>query len=162
MKNQLPTIGNVIRYQNIKSNSIIRKINVAFASILLCSCIGVLQAHAQFSKPVVMLKGTVRAEESGKPYPVKISIRSGDNKAVEITSSQSNSISGNFLVVLQPKKKYWIVLECPGAITKDELIETPDVRDNTVQMKKDFTVTTTSIKDISEESSKNSSDRFKD
>src|SRR5438045_904956 len=96
-------------------------------------------AHAQFSKSVVLLKGSIHTDQTGKPYSVRVSVRSEDDKNTEITGSKSNSETGNYLVVLQANKKYWIHLEGADIATEDELIETP-ATDSTISMKKDFTV----------------------
>ncbi len=104
-------------------------------------------ANAQFSKAVVVLKGSVHSEQTGKAFPVKISIRTADEKNDEITNSQSNSLTGNYLVVLQVGKKYRIHLAGEGIVTQDEIIETP-AANATVQITKDFTVVPTSaVKD---------------
>ena len=100
------------------------------------------QANAQFSKAVVLLKGSIHTEQTGKAYSVRVSVRSTEDKNVEITGSNSNSETGNYLVVLQANKKYWIHLESPDITTQDELIETP-AADSTITMNKDFTVTST-------------------
>ena len=97
--------------------------------------------YAQFSKTVVVLKGVVRNDVTGKAHSVKVSVRAAGDKAVEITASKSNSENGNYLVVLQTNKKYWVHLEGEDIITKDELIETP-TSSKTVQIDKDFAVTT--------------------
>ena len=102
------------------------------------------QAHAQFSKAVVVLKGVIRNQETGKAQSVKVSVRAIGDKAVEITASKSNSESGSYLVVLQTNKKYWVHLEGDDILTKDEMIETPSSSSKTVQMEKDFAVTTIS------------------
>jgi hypothetical protein len=106
--------------------------------------IGGMEAKAQFSKAVVMMRGVVRSEQTGKVHSVKVSVRAAGDKALEITSSRSNSESGNYLVLLQPNKKYWVHLESDDIVTKDELIETPAAA-STIKMEKDFTVTTTSV-----------------
>ena len=111
---------------------------------LVFSLLGESQANAQFSKAVVMLKGVVRSVQTGKAHSVKVSVRPAGDKALEITASTSNSESGNYLVVLQANKKYWVHLEGDDIITKDELIETP-AAPKTVQMVKDFAVTTISV-----------------
>jgi hypothetical protein len=98
------------------------------------------QAKAQFSKAVVVLKGIVRNEQTGKAHSVKVSVRAAGDKAIELTSSRSNSETGSYLVVLQANKKYWVHLEGTDILTKDELIETPSAA-KTVQMEKDFAVT---------------------
>ncbi len=97
-------------------------------------------AEAQFNKAVVLLRGTVKAEQTGKAYSVRVSVREAGDKALEITGSNSNSESGNYLVVLKPGKKYWVHLEGESIVTKDELVETPACT-KTEQLTKDFTVT---------------------
>lgn len=111
---------------------------------LVFNFMGTQQAEAQFSKAVVVLKGIVRSEQSGKAHSVKVSVRAAGDKALEITNSKSNSESGAYLIVLQANKKYWVHLEGDDIIAKDELIETP-AASATVQMPKDFTVTTISV-----------------
>ncbi len=122
----------------------VREIAVIAIVGLSFSLIGQSQAMAQFSKAVVMLKGVVRSEQSGKAHSVKVSVRAAGDKAVEITASTSNSESGSYLVILQANKKYWVHLEGADIITKDEMIETP-VATKTVQMNKDFSVTTITV-----------------
>ena len=109
---------------------------------LVFSLIG--EAQAQFSKTVIMLKGVVRSEQSGKAHSVKVSVRAAGDKALEITASTSNSESGSYLVILQANKKYWVHLEGEDIITKDVLIETP-IASKTVQVNKDFAVTTITV-----------------
>lgn len=116
----------------------------AMAILGLVISLGGSQAQAQFSKAVVMLKGVVRNEQNGKAHSVKVSVRAAGDKALEITASTSNSESGNYLVILQANKKYWVHLEGADIITKDELIETPAAT-KTVQMDKDFAVTTITV-----------------
>jgi hypothetical protein len=82
-------------------------------------------AEAQFSKAVVVLKGTVINKETNAPHSVNVSVREVGNKALEITASRSNAESGKYLVVLKPQTKYWIHVEGDGVETYDELIETP-------------------------------------
>jgi len=110
------------------------------------------QANAQFSKAVVVLKGNVRSEQSGKAHSVKVSVRAAGDKALEITNSKSNSESGAYLVVLQANKKYWVHLEGEDIIAKDVLIETPTAS-QTVQMIKDFDVTTISVVKVQDKAS---------
>ena len=111
---------------------------------LISSLIGSNSAQAQFSKAVVVLKGVVRNQETGKAHSVKVSVRAAGDRALEITNSKSNSVSGSYLVVLQANKKYWVHLEGEDILTKDELIETPAAT-STVQMDKDFAVSTISV-----------------
>ncbi|HYM20034.1 MAG TPA: hypothetical protein VEW28_03410 [Candidatus Kapabacteria bacterium] len=102
-------------------------------------CANVNTANAQFSKAVVMLKGTIRTEQTGKAHSVKVSVREIGDKALEVTASRSNSESGNYLVVLKPGKKYWVHLEGDDIVTKDELVETPAV-EKTEYIVRDFNV----------------------
>ena len=116
----------------------------------MVNLLGAAQAEAQFSKAVVLLKGSVRSEQTGKAHSVKVSVRAAGDKAVELTASTSNKENGNYLVVLQANKKYWVHLEGSDIITKDELIETPSAS-KTIQINKDFTVTTISVAKTSED-----------
>jgi hypothetical protein len=116
----------------------------ALTAILIAS--NALVSHAQFSQPVVVLRGTVFAEESAKPTSVKVSIREAGDTAREITSSTSNSETGKYLVVLKPGKKYWVHMEGDTILTKDVMIETP-VADHTQQIQQDFTVVTREIEE---------------
>ena len=98
------------------------------------------ESKAQFSKAVVVLKGTVTAEQTGKPHSVRVSVRSAGDTAMEINASRSNSESGYYLVVLKPGKKYWVHLESDNSVAKDVLFEAPAC-DKTQQIVQDFTVT---------------------
>lgn len=108
---------------------------VTFVNVLF-----ITNASAQFSKPVVVLKGIVRSEETSKPTSVKVSIRVVGDTAREITSSTSNSETGKYLVVLQPGKSYWVHLEGDSILTKDVLIDTPQRIESTQQIVQDFSV----------------------
>ncbi|MDP4219409.1 MAG: hypothetical protein Q8916_03325 [Bacteroidota bacterium] len=121
----------------------ITKIAAIVVMGLIINLTGTRQADAQFSKAVVLLRGTVRTDK-GKAHSVKVSVRAAGDRALEITNSKSNSESGAYLVVLQANKKYWVHLEGDDILTKDELIETPSTS-KTVQMDKDFAVTTISV-----------------
>lgn len=148
MKNQIPATSPVA-LPKLYMRSIIKKITLAAAALAVGSMFtiaGVSHGDVKFSKPVVLLKGTIHAEQTGKVHSVKVSIRSAENKDMEITSSVSNSVSGNYLVVLAPNKKYIVRLESPGIVAKEETIRTPRLNDMTIEMKKDFTVKTTSVK----------------
>ena|ERR1017187_9792643 len=96
-------------------------------------------AKAQFSRPVVVMSGTVLSAESGKPTSVKVSVREAGDTAREITASNSNSETGKYLVVLQPGKKYWVHLESDSIMTQDVLVATPTVN-QTEKLQQDFTV----------------------
>ena len=112
----------------------------ALAAVLIAS--NVQAGYAQFSQAVVVLKGTIRTEDSAKPPMVKVSVRMAGDTAREIsevTSSHSNSETGKYLVVLKPGKKYWVHLEGNTIMPKDIMVETPS-GDQTQQIQKDFTV----------------------
>ncbi len=98
-------------------------------------------SQAQFSQAVVVMKGSVRSSETGKPVSVKVSVRSANDTAMEVTASRSNSASGNYLVVLKPSHKYWVHLEGDSVIAKDTLIETPGTS-QTIRLMYDFSVET--------------------
>ncbi|MFI5263495.1 MAG: hypothetical protein ACHQM6_03165 [Candidatus Kapaibacterium sp.] len=115
------------------------------AKIALLAAIGFIfsfnasNASAQFSKAVVLMKGTVHMDQTGKAYSTKISIRSAENQSVELTASTSNSETGDYLVILQPSTKYVIHIEGQDIATVDEAIETP-AANSTIKLTKDFTV----------------------
>ena len=127
----------------LRSSSTIRKITLAAALLaagLVFSANGVSQADVKFSKPVIMLTGTVHSEQTGKVESVKVSIRSAEDKDLEITSSVSNSESGKYLVILASNTKYLVRLQSATGVIKEETIQTPKLSDATIQMNKDFTV----------------------
>ncbi len=100
--------------------------NFAVAVVALSAMfMNVEKSQAQFQQAVVVMKGTVRSNETGNPVSVKVSVRAAADTAQEITASRSNSASGTYLVVLKPSHKYWVHLEGPEVITKDTLVETP-------------------------------------
>ena len=117
--------------------SSIRFAGLAIVAVLSLALSG--NARAQFSKPVVILKGTVRSEETSKPTSVKVSVRVVGDTAREITSSTSNSETGHYLVVLKPGKSYWVHLEGDSVLTKDVMVTTPEA-DKPMQLEQDFTV----------------------
>ena len=116
------------------------KIASAALLLMLSSIVTPNVTHAQFSHAVVVMTGTVRAEESSRPTSVKVSIRPVNDTAREITSSTSNSQTGKYLVVLKPGKEYWVHLEADSILAKDVMISTPPSDDKTVQLQQDFTV----------------------
>ncbi len=115
------------------------KIASAAALIAIANLFAVTGAHAQFSRAVVVLKGTVLSEETARPTSVKVSVRAVGDTAREITSSTSNSETGKYLLILQPGKSYWVHLEGDSILAKDVLISTPTA-DHTQQVSQDFTV----------------------
>ncbi|MFI5263376.1 MAG: hypothetical protein ACHQM6_02545 [Candidatus Kapaibacterium sp.] len=145
MKNQIPATLSVA----LPTGSTLRKITLVaslIAIVFVFSFAGVSHSDVKFSKPVVMLKGTVYAEQTGKVYSVKVSIRSSENTDQEITSSVSNSETGNYLVILAPNTKYLVRLQNAAGVIKEESILTPTVTTSTIQVNKDFTVKTISAK----------------
>lgn len=119
----------------------VARLRILFVLFILGAVLGTTgKAAAQFSKPVCLLKGTVHSSETGDPVSVKVSVRVANDTAMEISGSRSNSATGNYLIVLQPGKKYWIHLESESILPKDSLIEIPS-SDKTIQVIQDFTVT---------------------
>ena len=113
---------------------------VVFAAIGFIFSFGAQkQAEAQFSKAVVLLKGTIHMDQTGKAYSAKISIRSAENQNLELSAAKSNSETGDYLIVLQPSTKYVIHIEGQGIADIDETIETPAAH-GTIKLTKDFTV----------------------
>ena len=115
--------------------------HIRLSAVIACFTLAALvsDSQAQFSKTVVLLKGVVRAEETGNPISVNVSVRPVNDTALELTSSRSNSETGSYVVVLKPGKKYWIHLESPTTLAKDTLVETPQT-DSYTQVIRDFTV----------------------
>jgi hypothetical protein len=110
------------------------------AALVAISTAFTTDVHAQtFSRPVVVMSGIVRSDETARPTSVKVSIREAGDTAQEITCSTSNKETGKYLVVLSPDKKYWVHLEGDSTLTKDVLISTPPAG-QTQQFTQDFTV----------------------
>lgn len=116
----------------------------AFALIVIS-----IPARAQFSKPVVVMKGSVMTIDA-KPATVRLSIHETGSTAdedseittcgiQEITAGSANSQSGRYLLVLKPGKKYWVHIEGTFVQSLDTLIEMPKA-DHGIQIEKDFTV----------------------
>ncbi len=108
------------------------KVSFAVLASLVICLTSISPASAQFSKAVAVLKGNVRIEETKKPVSVRVVILSED-RSTEINSGRSNSASGDYLIVLQTNKKYWVRVSEPGIETKEELIQTP-ASQSTVQL----------------------------
>ena len=143
MKNQLLAALSVA-HSALKSKSLIKKISVAIAILafgLMFTVAGVSHSDVKFSKPVVMMRGIVHSE-NGQVQSVKVSIRSKENTDQEITSSVSNSESGNYLVILGSNTKYLVRLQNAAGVIKEETILTPVLTQNTIVMNKDFTINT--------------------
>jgi len=149
MKTSISATSSVV-LSKFRSRSTVKKISFAAAVLaagLLFGFAETSHSDVRFSKPVVMLTGTVHSLESGKVISVKVSIRSTENKDEEITSSVSNSESGKYLVILAPNKKYLVRLQNAAGVIKEEEIRTPRLNDQTVKIEKNFSVRTTSDKD---------------
>jgi len=132
MKNHIPAFY----------NSIIKKVTAAaVVAGLLFTAAGVTHSDVKFSKPVVVLSGTVHSE-AGKVLSVKVSVRSSANTNEEITSSVSNSESGKYLVILASNTTYLVRLQNETGAIQEETIRTPALAQNTVEVNKDFTVKT--------------------
>ncbi len=112
----------------------------------------VSNSHAQFSKPVIVMKGSVMTQD-GKPAVVRVSIHEtggteSDNDTSsdvitcgiqEITAGRANSESGRYLLVLKPARKYWVHIEGTFIQSIDSLIATPKT-DKSLQLERNFTV----------------------
>ncbi|HET6402611.1 MAG TPA: hypothetical protein VFH95_14595 [Candidatus Kapabacteria bacterium] len=115
------------------------KIASAAALIAISTAFSATLRAQTFSRPVILMSGIVRSDETAQPTSVKVSIREVGDTTMEITCSTSNKETGRYLVVLQPAKKYWVHLEGDSVLTKDILIATPPA-DQTQQLPRDFTV----------------------
>jgi hypothetical protein len=142
MKNLIPATLSVALIKLYPRSTITK---ITLAAVLAAGIVfstGVSHGDVKFSKPVVMLTGTVHAVESGKVISVKVSIRSTDNRDEEITSSVSNSESGKYLVILAPNKQYLVRLQNAAGVMKEETIRTPRLNDMTIKIERDFAVKT--------------------
>ena len=109
-------------------------------------------AQAQFSRPVVVLKGCVLTADQ-KPATVRLSVHeTGEAQADEDTSNEittcaiqemtagrANSESGRYLLVLKPGKKYWVHIEGTFVQSIDTLVQMPKT-DKGLTIEKNFTV----------------------
>ena len=129
--------------QSKNSSSFAKFMTMALVTLAVLAT-NITESKAQFSQAVIVMKGTVRSSESGKPVAVKVSIRAANDTAMEVTASQSNSASGKYLVVLKPSHKYWVHLEGASILSKDTLIETP-ASAQTVSIGYDFAVDTREV-----------------
>ncbi|HZK75268.1 MAG TPA: hypothetical protein VFD13_00010 [Candidatus Kapabacteria bacterium] len=113
-----------------------------FASLALISCFvlfGSVTAHAQFSRPVIVMKGCVLTADQ-KPATVRLSIHetgAADNDTSdeittcaiqEITAGRANSQSGRYLLILKPNTKYWVHIEGTFVQSIDTLITMPNTQ----------------------------------
>jgi hypothetical protein len=129
---------------------------IAVLPILACLSIafilGVTPARAQFSKPVVVLKGCVFTQDA-KPATVRLSIHeTGETVAEddtsneittcgiqEITAGRANSESGRYLLILKPGRKYWIHIEGTFVQSIDSLLQMPKT-DKPLTIEENFVV----------------------
>ena len=128
--------------RNLLLSALIAFVAIGFASNL----------RAQFSKPVIVMKGSVMTTD-GKPAVVRVSIHeTGGSEAdndtssdvitcgiQEITAGRANSESGRYLLVLKPAKKYWVHIEGAFIQSIDSLISTPKT-EKSLQLEQNFTV----------------------
>jgi hypothetical protein len=124
--------------KNTKQITLAKFTSVIFVAFLMIAG-SVQTSHAQFSQTVVLLKGTVRNAGNGQPMSVKVSIRSAADTSIEVTASNSNAASGNYLVILKPASKYIVRLEGDAIQSQVAEIETP-AGTSAVHMSQDFTV----------------------
>ncbi len=109
-------------------------------------------SHAQFSRPVVVLKGCVLTADQ-KPATVRLSVHeTGETQAdedtsndittcaiQEMTAGRANSESGRYLLVLKPGKKYWVHIEGTFVQSIDTLVQMPKT-DKGLTIEKNFVV----------------------
>ena len=106
---------------------------LAFGSVL----VGSTSVRAQFSRPVVVMKGCVQTVDQ-KPATVRLSIHQAGESNVndtsdeittcgiqEITAGRANSESGRYLLILKPDTKYWVHIEGTFVQSVDTLITIP-------------------------------------
>jgi hypothetical protein len=129
------------------SNSIAAISLVAFGL-----CIGSTATHAQFSRPVIVLKGCVLTADQ-KPATVRLSVHETGEVAAdedtsndittcaiqEMTAGRANSESGRYLLILKPGKKYWVHIEGTFVQSIDTLMQMPK-SDKPLNLEKNFTV----------------------
>ena len=96
-------------------------------------------AQAQFLHPVVLMQGTVRAQTTAQPTSLDVSIRDAKDTSLEVTKSHSNSVTGQYTVVLMPGKSYLVHLVSDTTRAHDEVVTTPAV-DHYQKIEHDFTV----------------------
>ncbi len=124
-----------------------RPLSIATLVTLACT-LGALTTQAQFSKPVIVMKGAVMTADA-KPATVRLSIHeaggSADSDEVttcaiqEITAGRANSESGRYLLIMKPGKKYWIHIEGTFVQSIDSLLQMPKT-DKPLTIEQNFTV----------------------
>jgi hypothetical protein len=122
-----------------------------FAFVAFCLFIG-STAEAQFSRPVVVLKGCVLTADQ-KPATVRLSVHETGETAAdedtsneittcaiqEMTAGRANSESGRYLLVLKPGKKYWVHIEGTFVQSIDTLVQMPKT-DKGLTIERNFVV----------------------
>lgn len=118
--------------------------------VFVTLCVLAPSAQAQFSKPVIVMKGYVFTADQ-KPATVRLSIHEtgeSDNDTSsdvttcgiqEITAGRANSESGHYLLILKPATKYWVHIEGTFVQSIDTLIQTPKI-DKPLTIEKNFAV----------------------
>ncbi len=120
--------------------------------VVLLAFFVISPAYAQFSRPVVVLKGSVLTSDQ-KPATVRLSIHetgasdADDDTAHEITTcaiqemtaGNANSESGRYLLILKPGKKYWVHIEGTFVQSLDTLVQMPKT-DKPLTIEQNFTV----------------------
>jgi hypothetical protein len=104
-------------------------------ALTLCIC---HEVGAQWSKPVVVLKGSV-TDKKGKPVVAKVSVRDAADTTKEIGNSTSNSATAKYLVILQPSQNYVVKVGGDSLIAQSMPISTP-AADRPTDMIQNFTV----------------------
>jgi hypothetical protein len=121
-------------------------------AVLVAFFFGSNAAQAQFSKPVVVMKGSVMTADA-KPATVRLSIHeTGESEAEadtageittcaiqEITAGRANSESGRYLLIMKPGKKYWVHIEGTFIQSIDSLITMPKT-DKPLTIEQNFVV----------------------
>ena len=127
-----------------------RSLAVIILAAFFC-LIGTSQSQAQFSKPVVVMKGIVMTTDA-KPATVRLSIHeTGDESTAdtsdevstcaiqEITAGRANSQTGRYLLIMKPGKKYWLHIEGTFIQSLDSLLSTPKT-EKPLTIEENFTV----------------------
>ncbi|MDB4834979.1 hypothetical protein OAH12_00150 [Cyclobacteriaceae bacterium] len=72
--------------------------------------------HSHDQHPIILLSGEVRGKGTGNPMGTKIDIYDLSSSKL-VGKYHSNSVSGGFSVVLQPNKKYGVLINEEGFLT---------------------------------------------
>jgi len=96
-------------------------------------------ADAQFSKPVVILRGKITSGETGKPQSLRVSARLLADTAREFTASISNAATGEYLLVLQQDKEYRVTVSDKNGLVSSMPVRTA-LMNSTVTIYQDFII----------------------